>query len=180
MLLTENDIKSELSYAYLHAVASRAGCEVQKAERYSDGAGVDATIRARERFAPDSVFTHFSIDVQLKATSGEPNLDDRGCYPFPLRLDHYNKLRDTDRQAQQFLVVLYLPPDPEQWLVHSAERMIAQRCAYWVSLQAAPDSPNKSSQTVYLPSSNLFSVAGLRSVLTRVSRGERIDYEQPV
>lgn len=72
MLLTENNIKAELSYAYLHAVASRAECEAVVSGRHRDSAGVDAVISAKERFAPDSIYTDFSIDVQLKATSDVP------------------------------------------------------------------------------------------------------------
>ena len=71
MLLTENNIKAELSYAYLHAVAARAGCEAVVTGRHSDSDGVDAMITAKERFAPDSLFTNFPIAVQLKATSCE-------------------------------------------------------------------------------------------------------------
>lgn len=50
MILTPNNIKAELSYAYLHAVAARGGLECVVAGRHSDGAGVDAILRARERF----------------------------------------------------------------------------------------------------------------------------------
>jgi hypothetical protein len=82
MLLTENDIKAELSYAYLHAVASRAGCAAVWTDRHTDGTGVDAVVRVRQRFADDSQYTNFSIDVQLKATSDEPALDERRCSPF--------------------------------------------------------------------------------------------------
>src|SRR3954452_20351931 len=119
MMLTENNIKAELSYAYLHAVASRAGCEAVVSGRHRDSAGVDAVISARERFAPDSIYTDFSIDVQLKATSDEPFLDERGRYSYALRRDHYDKLRDVVRQSALILVVLFLPPDPVHWLVHS-------------------------------------------------------------
>ena len=177
MLLTENNIKAELSYAYLHAVAARAGCEAVVAGRHSDSDGVDAVITAKERFAPDSLLTNFSIAVQLKATSVEPVIDERNRISYSLRLDHYDKLRDMERQAALILVVLFLPPDPEHWLVHSADGLIARRCAYWVGLRGAPESSNKATQTVYLPAENLFSVAGLRSVLTRVSRGQSINYE---
>jgi hypothetical protein len=133
MLLTENNIKAELSYAYLHAVASRAGCEAVVSGRHRDSAGVDAVISAKERFAPDSIWTEFSIDVQLKATSGEHLPDERGRFPFRLELDHYNKLRYPGRQTALLLVVLFLPPDGTQWLVHSADCLISRRCAYWVS-----------------------------------------------
>ena len=39
MLLSEKEIESELSYAYLHAVASRAGFACEYAGRHSDRAG---------------------------------------------------------------------------------------------------------------------------------------------
>lgn len=106
MLLTENNIKAELSYAYLHAVASRAGCAAFVGDRHSDGAGVDAVIRAKQRFAPESVFTHFTIEVQLKASIDELSLDSRDRFAYSLTLDHYNKLRDPDRQAQLILILL--------------------------------------------------------------------------
>jgi hypothetical protein len=171
MLLTENDIKAELSYAYLHAVVSRAGCVAVWTDRHTDGTGVDAVVRAKQRFAADSIYTDFTIEVQLKATSNEPIPDERGRFPLPLKIDHYNKLRDPDRQSALVLVVLFLPSDPALWLVHSADGLIARRCAYWVGLRGAPESPNRTSQTVYIPSENLFSIEGLRSVLTRASRG---------
>jgi hypothetical protein len=177
MLLNETNIKAELSYAYLHALAARAGCSAAVGDRHSDGAGVDAVIRTKERFAPDSILTQFTIDVQLKATSAEATIDDRGRYSFALRLDHYNKLRDLETQAQHILVVLFLPPDPELWLSHSGDGLITRRCAYWVSLRAAPDSRNKTAQTIQIPGGNHFSSDGLRTLLTRVSRGETIHYE---
>ena len=40
MPLTENDVKAELSYAYLHAVAARAGFGCEVANRHSDNVGV--------------------------------------------------------------------------------------------------------------------------------------------
>jgi uncharacterized protein DUF4365 len=177
MLLTENNIKAELSYAYLHAVASRSGCGAVVTNRHRDSAGVDAIISAKERFAPDLLYTDFSIDVQLKATSDDPALDDLGRFPYSLRLDHYNKLRDSERQSALVLIVLFLPAESGLWLVHSADGLLARRCAYWVGLRGAPESANKATQTVYLPSANQFSVEGLRSLMTRVSRGDLINDE---
>jgi hypothetical protein len=177
MLLSENNIKAELSYAYLHAVASRAGCSVVQASRHEDGVGIDAVIRARERFAPDSMFTDFTIDIQLKSTSVAPSRDDQGRFCYELLLQNYNTLRNVDTLAQRILVVLYLPEDESHWLSHSQDGLVLQRCAYWISLHGAPEVPNKSTRTVYVPSANHFSVEGLRSILTRVSCGERISHE---
>jgi len=79
-MLTEQNIEAELSYAYLHAVASHAGFSCEYRNRHLDGAGVDATITEDNRkLASDSVLTSFSVDIQLKATylvllcpAGEP------------------------------------------------------------------------------------------------------------
>jgi hypothetical protein len=177
MLLSENDIKAELSYAYVHAVAARAGLDCSSVTRLTDGAGVDAVLRARERFLPQSLLTHFTIDVQLKATINEPAPDAQDRYSFELAINHYDKLRDVETGAQQILVVLFLPKDDTLWLVHSADGLMTRRCAYWMSLRGAPASDNKSSQTVYLPRTNLFSVEGVRSVFARRSLGGWIDHE---
>ncbi len=129
MLLTENNIRAELSYAYLHAVAARAGFACEEGNRHEDGIGVDAKLRARERFGVDSVVTNFTVDVQLKATSAEPaEVDSK--YTYSLRLKNYNELRSVECQAPQLLIVLFLPADSAQWLVHSADRLVCQRCAY--------------------------------------------------
>ena len=177
MLLSENNIKAELSYAYLHAVAARAGFSCVVSDRHVDAAGVDAIVRAKERFAPSSIYTFFSVDIQLKATSAEPNLDARGRYPFQLRLDHYNKLRTTEASTQQILAVLFLPKDPNNWLDHSSEGLITRRCAFWVSLRGAPESTNETHQTVYIPRTNVLSVEGLRALMHKHSLGEWIDHE---
>lgn len=177
MLLTQNNIKSELSYAYLHAIASRAGCAVGNVDRHTDGTGVDAVVRARQQFHAESIFTHFSIDIQLKATSNAPPPDSKGRLPFELSLEHYNKLRLRERQAELILVVLYLPSDEAHWITHSVEGLTTRKCAFWVGLRGAPDSSNKSSQTIYIPAKNLFSVEGLLDILTRVSLGQLIEYE---
>jgi Domain of unknown function (DUF4365) len=177
MLLTPNNVKSELSYAYLHAVAAHAGCTVAIADRHTDGAGIDAIIRAKERFSEESVLTHFTIEVQLKATSRLLEIDNRGRYPFSLEIPHYDKLRDENTQAQLILVVLLMPENREEWLSHSEESLTAKRCAYWVSLRGAPESQNTTSQTIYLPQSNRFSPESLRALMTEVSRGRKLNYE---
>jgi hypothetical protein len=174
-LLTDLQIESELSYAYLHAVASRAGFECSVTGRHSDGAGVDAVLRVKERFAPDSRLTHFTIDVQLKATIAEPLLRHER-YSYPLEVEHYDKLRDEGCGNPLILAVLFLPRNPEEWLAHSEDRLVARRCAYWVSLRGAPPSANSISQTVYIPKENCLSVEGLRTLAARISLGEVPSY----
>ena len=176
MLLSENNIKAELSYAYLHAVSARAGFSCEEGSRHEDGIGVDAKLRVKERFGADSTLTNFTVDVQLKATADQPT-EVAGKFAYSLRLKNYDELRSVECQAPQLLVVLILPADKGQWLVHSVERLVCQRCAYWLSLRSAPESPNDTAQTVYIPKDNQLSVQKLRKLMARFSRREVINYE---
>ncbi len=174
MLLSENNIKSELSYAYVHAVAARAGIGCHATDRHADGAGVDVVLRARERFDPASIYTDFTAEVQLKATSVMPH-DDGSRLSFWLTRDTYDKLRIVETAAPRLLVVLFLPPDATAWLVLSEEMLVAKRCAYWLSLCGAPASAATGS-TVYLPKQNVFTVDALRRLMMSFSKGERLHH----
>lgn len=180
MLLSDNNIKSELSYAYLHEVAARAGIECCNAGRHSDDAGVDAMLRAVGRLRDDSVLTNFTVEIQLKATSQTPR-ERNNHYAFDMKVPHYEKARSTTRGQVLLVVVLFLPNDPTEWLRCTEEGLIAKRCAYWVSLLDAPASTSKpdSTQVIYLPKANVLSAESLGEVMCRVSRQERITYESP-
>lgn len=69
MPLTENNVKAELSYGLLHAIAARAqfGCEI--GGRHSDDLGIDARIIVKDDFGEEAPITEFVIEMQLKATS---------------------------------------------------------------------------------------------------------------
>lgn len=173
-MLTAQNIESELSYAYLHAVASQAGVICEYSGRHTDEAGVDAVLRVKGRLAPDSVLTQFTVDVQLKATIKVP-VEQEGRYSYSLTAKNYNELRCRHTGAPQLLVVLFLPENAETWLAHSEECLIARRCAYWASLRCAPPI-DQGSKTVYIRRANVLSVQGLRMLLTRFSKREVIDY----
>lgn len=176
MPLTENDIKAELSYAYLHAIAARAGFGCEVAGRHGDNAGVDAYIRVKERLAANAILTNFAFEVQLKATSKVPALETERFSYWMDDVARYDELRERSGPMPKMLVVLFLPPDATQWLEHSEEMLVTRRCAYWVSLWNAPASANKSGQTIYLPQRNLLSVEGLRQLARGLSREEEFTY----
>ncbi len=178
MLLSEREIESELSYAYVHAVAAQAGFACEVAGRQSDRAGIDARIQVKERLSPAAVFTDFTIDVQLKATCQQPVLKN-GHYSYWLKFDHYDKLRDTGILNARLLVVLFLPEQRTEWLSHTEDGLIARRCAYWVCLEGASPSDNETGQTVYIPGTNCFSHDGLRRVATKVACREALTYVLP-
>ena len=180
MILTVENVKAELSYAYLHAVASRAGFSCKPGDRHDDGAGIDAFVSAYGRLAEDSVLTQFTLNIQLKATS-QKRRSPRGrddVWSYSLELPHYDKLRvsTAETASQQLLVVLYMPEQDARWLSHSADQLVTRRCAYWMSLQGAPASTNATRQTVYLPRANVMSADELSAIMTELSRGERYPY----
>ena len=159
----------------MHAVASRAGVICEVAGRHADNAVIDATLRYVGQLDPQAVFTNVVADVQLKATCASPT-EVNGQYSYSLKLKNYDELRSTKTVSPQILVVLYLPPDHNQWIVHSADLLASRRCAYWVSLRGASASTNSSSETVYIPKTNVVSPDGLKDLMTRFSRNEKIDY----
>jgi len=173
-MLTVNYIESELSYAYVHAVASRAGIICEVTSRHTDDAGVDAVLRVKGRLAPESILTQFTADVQLKATRQAPVLEnDR--FQYRIKRKNYNDLRSTMTGAPQLLILLYLPNDDTQWLEHDEDRLLTRKCAYWVSLRGAPE-VDQGSQVIAIPKCNVVSVDGLLSLMTRFSKAEVINY----
>ena len=115
MPLADNDIKSELSYAYLHAVASRAGCICEKTDRLLDNLGVDARLTVQREATAESDLSLFNLFVQLKATSQQLALV-KNRYSFRLEKALYNRMRVTSLKSQWLLIVLVLPEDATRWL----------------------------------------------------------------
>lgn len=175
MPLSDNDIKSELSYAYLHAVAAGAGCECRCSTRHSDNRGIDAEVVYYGDFGPNTL-SRITILFQLKATSLK--LDESGGrIAYDLDVGQYEKIRTTTSDCPILLLVLQLPPQSNDWLKCSPKALSLKRCAYWVSLHGATPSNNKNTQRVFLPKKNRFSVPGLLDLLRRSSCEEVINYD---
>jgi len=69
--MTSQNIESELSYAYLHAICGKAGLSCKQGDRHDDGAGVDAEITYRGEL-PHPYITEVQLNIQLKATTIQP------------------------------------------------------------------------------------------------------------
>jgi hypothetical protein len=176
MSIKKQDIESELSYAYLHAVAAKAGFACQVSDRLSDNHGIDATVRVLEKISANSVLTDFTIDVLLKATIIElPGID--GRFSYSIKVDQYNKLRSQSAANQKILVVYRLPVDANEWLSLSKDQLIMKKCAYWVSLRGAPEVTGQESTTVRVPCVNVFSPDAFREIAKTRSLEEYLTYE---
>jgi len=149
-----NDIKERLSIAYLTAVSARAGCQVSKLD--IDKQSIDATLR------PISG-GKISIDFQLKATSGECLQDDFVSFELPVK--NYDDLRSIHCTAPHYLIVYVLDREEYAWLEIDENALLIRRCAYWLDLRGAPDTPNRQTITVKLPRSQIFDVEALKRMM---------------
>ena len=167
--LSPPNIESELSYAYLHAVASKAGMSCRDSNRHEDNNGIDAQLTAWLPYVDATTLTEVDIKVQLKATIAEPP-DDGLNYDYRLQgANRYNDLRSETISIARILVVLFLPRDAAEWLNHAPGQLVLRRCCYWQSLRGAPEVA-AGSVVVKLPKTQRFSPDGLIELATRLSR----------
>ena len=119
--MTENEQKQQLSVAYVHAVAARAGytCQVQTVDVDS----VDLIISASGKVHERSVTRSPRLAVQLKASSSLKLQSEHLVFPLPIK--NYDDLR-REMLVPSILVVLVLPKNPSHWLETTEECMISR------------------------------------------------------
>lgn len=177
--LSPPNIESELSYAYLHAVASKAGMSCSPGTRHDDNNGVDATLTAWGPFPGGGYLNEVDIKVQLKATIGTPVDSGENLSYFLAGVKRYDDLRAETVSTPRILVVLFLPPDPTEWIGQSEDELVLRKCAYWQSLRGAPATTNKTGETVYLPKTQMFTPDGITALAARLSLPDFPTYPAP-
>ena len=167
--MTENEQKQQFSYAYLHAVAARAGFTVDRPS--TDYESIDAIVGTAGEINGRTLFRSSpKIGVQLKATAADCRKADHVA--FELEMKNYNDLR-RPTLVPQLLVVLLLPANQIDWISLTEEQLIARRCAYWISLSGLPALPNKSTTTLHIPRLNQLTIEAMKDLMTRIDKGER-------
>ena len=164
-----NDVEANLSYAYLHAIAARAGATCRVGDRDEDNKGIDASLRIYGPFANAVYRKTIQIDIQLKATIGTPaDKGDHLSYSFKGKA-RYDNLREPCESTPVFLIVMFLPDEPARWMEHSPDALLLRKCAYWVSLRDAPEFTNETRQVVYLPKSQVVTPEALHALAGRIA-----------
>lgn len=177
--LTDRNIESELSYAYLHAIASHSGMTCTSSNRHEDNNGIDASLTAWGPFPQENLLQEVDLNIQLKATVS-PLTEVRETWSYFFSgVQQYDDLRAENIATPRFLVVLFLAATKNNWLTCSAEELTLRQCAYWVSLRGAPAVTNSSGTTVYLPRAQLFNPPGLSALALRLSNRDIPRYEAP-
>jgi hypothetical protein len=160
-----NQQKEQFSNAYLRAVVAVAGYGVYKPDPDEDS--VDWGIAARSGAGS---FRSPRLELQLKG--GAMELEDGPVLRYRLKLKNYNDLRADNLWVPRVLVVVRLPEQLADWLRQSEEELALRHCGYWVSLRARPETTNVTTVTIDLPRSQVFLVAALQALMTRISAGD--------
>ena len=177
--LTSQNVESELSYAYLHAIAAKAGMSCKFTDRHDDGHGVDAEINYRG-ITSHPYLTHVQLNIQLKATTASTGADPDFASYFFNGILRYNKLRKNDSPIYKILAVLFLPSEPSAWLTCTTDELILKKSAYWTCLYGADESKNDSGQTIYLPKNQLLTPEELIRLANLAVHSTVPSYQRPL
>ncbi len=102
------------------------------------------------------------LDAQLKCTS--KLVSQKKVFKYPLKIKNYKELVG-DHFVPKILIVVWVPPNPQEWLNQTPKKLSLSYCGYWVSLKDLSESENTSTVTVEIPKDQVFSVAALRGLL---------------
>ena len=163
--MSQNDLKSEFSHAYVRAVAHAAGYFVQEANRAVDSDGVDLTLMERGN---GGVVRSPRLDLQLKATA---QLVTDDPFPFDLDIKNYNELRSETFQVPRILVVVVVPTERASWVTATEQELTVRHCGYWLSLRGGAATANAATVRVRIPRSSCFHVADIKAIMTRIQSG---------
>lgn len=155
-----NAMKERFSFAYIEAVASCAGYQVD--EPKVDRKSVDGVLRGDFGRGP-------RIEFQAKATSLDIRRESHLAFPLPIK--NYNDLKE-DSLTPRILIVALMPREEIQWLNQTNEELCLRHCAYWLSLGGHEPVPNSTSVTVHIPVANIFSCEQLSDLMEKVERGD--------
>ena len=153
--MDENMQKSRLSLAYIEAVASHAGYEVDEVKVDIDS--IDGVLKADFGRRP-------RIEFQAKATSRDVLRGDN--IHFSLSIKNYNDLR-IEAINPRILIVFLMPVQIQQWIDQTAEELCLRHCAYWMSLRGHPETANTTSATILVPLANRFDIEQLSEMMQK-------------
>lgn len=142
--------KEQFSLAYVHAVATRAGCTI--ASWKVDKDGVDVTLRQGGRM----------VDLQMKCTCA-PRVT-RSGYSFPLDTKTYDKLRDTERSAPGYLGLVIAPENIDDWIDHRPEEILMACHGYWAKIQDREDPAAGDTKSITLSPADVLNAGAIQEM----------------
>lgn len=161
--------KEEFQYAYVCALAARAG--INRGDFRVDDDSIDITFQAKGDFGPGRIRSPM-IQVQLKCSSQDLITND--VIKFPLKVKNYNDLRGDEVVVPRYLAVLLVPDDLEQWIVDNNDHIALFKSCHWLSLRHYGPTDNEATVTVDVPLEQRLTSEALWEMMDRASAGESL------
>lgn len=155
----------DLSYAYVHAVSAAAGYSCAKLGNH-DTISIDARLSPYDSLVGEPGRINPILHLQLKSTRVH-DFNSHGVLSLQLSNKNYNELSIEDG-SNKLLVLLVLPENPREWIVHTKDELISRRCAYWLNLTGSP--LVDTDKSVHFDKQQVFSVNFLISTMDKISR----------
>jgi hypothetical protein len=167
MSLTREHRQEALSFAYISAVAAKAGYNCGRRSGYDYG--IDIEISGVEQIGHRKVDLGYTLNIQAKASHTFTTSDDYIIYD--LEVDTYNMLILKDRGIPAILVLYCMPDGEDKWLSIYENYTTLRHCGYWISLRGMPASTNKATQRIWIPKEQRFTESSLQSIMARIKGG---------
>lgn len=106
------------------------------------------------------------IDIQMKSTRRNIRIRDDELLSYQLDIGTYDKLRRTDVQSPQILVIFEMPADERAWLSVRPPTTTLRHAAYWADLRGKPAVAGDS-VAVHVPVAQLFDENAIVNILRR-------------
>jgi hypothetical protein len=166
-MLPRNLRQEMLSWAYVRAVAARAGVNTSAPDL---DFGFDMLLRGLESDALGVRDSGPQIDVQLKSTTQAEVREQTVVYDLEARA--YRLLREPKVARMRLFVLMVLPDDEQLWLNQTESELLLRRCAYWLSLRGAPDTASGRSVRLFIPRANVFDAPALQRLMEEAKKRE--------
>ncbi|NGN93178.1 DUF4365 domain-containing protein [Nocardioides sp. KC13] len=151
--MTDAAPKQKERYSRAWVIAAAAGANFTYEIVADDERGVDMTVTSDLHV----------LDFQLKATS-HPEIQG-GCLVHDLDVRTYNLLRAKQRSGYGVLALIVVDGEPEQWVSLDEHRTVLTRCAYFLPLHGAPETPNDVTVRLKVPLENRLTIEAMRRLM---------------
>jgi len=171
-----NQIKEEISIAYLRSICSYLGLQLKKNDRPLDNKGFDLCVKSIEKIEDENIIdVRPLINIQLKCTS-VPEYDiDRKYLKFDLDVRVFNNLREPSTMPSLLFVHL-LPTVVPKWVYTGEEYLSITEKMYWLNpLQVVHEIKEGQKEIrLSIPLENVVNMDSISKILYLAAKGERI------
>ncbi len=166
--MTEQDIEAALSVSYVYTVAARAGAIIFNPTL---DYGIDGSLHEVRKVNGQRVQCGATIHYQLKAS--RRCIEKETKITYTLKKDAYNRFVAIKNNSAVpcILLLLCLPPDPNEWFEIREDYLQLRKCCYWFHWKETTPT-EKTSVNIPIPRSQRFTPETLNMLFELYNRGE--------